>query len=143
MNRPRHVITCGLVFLMAVAASSVAVRAAAQGRGDRGGEGRGGRGGGGGLAAKNPDLPAGAFTASSTLAHTTLKHEWVEIPLGGRSVHTWIEYPEGTAQAPVVLVTSHEAGLDDWMRGVADQLASQGFIAITPDLVSGRGPGGR
>ena len=142
MNRLRHVITSGLVFLMAVVASSVGVRAAAQGRGERGGEGRGGRGGGGGLAAKNPDLPAGAFTASSTLAHTTLKHEWVDIPFGGRSVHTWIEYPEGTAQAPVVLVTSHEAGLDDWMRAVADQLASQGFIAVAPDIVSGRGPGG-
>src|SRR5438552_15127841 len=120
MNRLRHVITPGFVFLMAVLALSGRTRAAAQERGGRGA----GRGGGGGLAAKNPDLPAGAFTASSTLAHTTLKHEWVDIPFGGRSVHTWIEYPEGTAQAPVALVTSHEAGLDDWMRAVADQLAS-------------------
>src|SRR5438309_2325567 len=80
MNRLRHVITSGLVFLMAIMASRVGSQAAAQGRGERGGEGRGGRGGGGGLAAKNPDLPAGAFTASSTLAHTTLKHEWVDIP---------------------------------------------------------------
>src|SRR2546423_8520314 len=104
MNRPRHVITCGLVFLMAVAASSVGVRAAAQGRGEPGGEGRGGRGGGGGLPAKNPDLPAGAFTPSSTLAHTPLKHEWVDIPLGGRSVHTCISYPEGTPQAPLGLL---------------------------------------
>ena len=142
MNRLRHVITFGLVSLMAVVASSVGVRTAAQGRGERGGEGRGGRGGGGGLAAKNPDLPAGAFTASSTLARTTLKHEWVDIPFGGRALHTWIEYPEGIGQAPVVVVASHEAGLDDWMRAVADQLALQGFIAITPDIVSGRGPGG-
>ena len=37
---------------------------------------------------------------------------------------------------------SHEAGLDDWMRAVADQLATQGFIAIAPDILSGRGPGG-
>src|SRR5256885_14832526 len=100
------------------------------------------RGGGGGLAVKNPDLPAGAFTASSTLAHTTLKHEWVDIPFGKSSLHTWIEYPEGIGPAPVVVVASHEAGLDDWMRAVADQLALQGFIAIAPDIVSGRGPGG-
>ena len=142
MNRLRHVITSGLVFLMAIMAPRVGSQAAAQERGARGGEGRGGRGGGGGLGAKNPDLPAGAFTASSTVAHTTLKHEWVDVPLAGRALHTWIEYPDGTTQAPVVLVMSHEAGLDDWMRAVADQLALQGFIAIAPDVLSGRGPSG-
>jgi predicted acyl esterase len=104
-------------------------------------QGGGGRGGGG-LAAKNPDLPAGAFTASSTIARTMLQHEWVDIPLAGERLHTWIEYPAGTAQAPVVLVMSHEAGLDDWMRAVADQLATQGFIAVAPDILSGRGPNG-
>ena len=102
----------------------------------------GGRGGGGGLAAKSPDLPAGAFTASSTVARTMLQHEWVDIPLGGQRLHTWIEYPAGTAPAPVVIVMSHEAGLDDWMRAVADQLATQGFVAVAPDILSGRGPNG-
>ena len=53
-----------------------------------------------------------------------LQHEWVDIPLGVQRLHTWIEYPAGTAQAPVVIVMSHEAGLDDWMRAVADQLAA-------------------
>lgn len=37
---------------------------------------------------------------------------------------------------------SHEAGLDDWMRAVADQLATEGFIAVAPDILSGRGPKG-
>jgi carboxymethylenebutenolidase len=97
---------------------------------------------GGGLANKIPDLPAGAFTASSTVAHTMLQHEWVDIPVGGARLHTWIEYPAGTGKAPVVVVMSHEAGLDDWMRAIADQLASHGFIAIAPDILSGRGPNG-
>jgi len=110
--------------------------------GARQGGAAGGRGGGGGLAAKNPDLPAGAFTASSTIARTTLRHEWVDIPFGGQRLHTWIEYPNRTDPAPVVIVMSHEAGLDDWMRGVADQLATQGFIAVAPDTLSGRGPNG-
>src|SRR5262249_37306206 len=114
----------------------------------RGGQDRGGRGDaapgarGGGLANKTPELPAGAFTASSTVAHTTLQHEWVDIPLGGARLHTWIEYPAGTGKASVVVVMSHEAGLDDWMRAIADQLASHGFIAIAPDILSGRGPNG-
>ena len=115
----------------------VASFAAGQGRGDAA---RGARGGG--LANKVPDLPAGAFTASSTVAHTTLQHEWVDIPFGGARLHTWIEYPTGAGKAPVVVVMSHEAGLDDWMRAIADQLATQGFIAIAPDILSGRGPNG-
>src|SRR5262249_21265073 len=30
----------------------------------------------------------------------------------------------------------------DWVRGVADQVAEAGYIAIAPDLLSGMGPGG-
>jgi len=33
-------------------------------------------------------------------------------------------------------------GLTDWIRAVADQLAADGFIAIAPDLLSGKGPDG-
>ena len=103
--------------------------------------GRGARGGGG-LANKVPELAAGAFTASSTVARTKSQHAWVDIPFGGARLHTWIEYPAGSGKAPVVVVMSHEAGLDDWMRAIADQLASHGFIAIASDILSGRGPNG-
>src|SRR5439155_22538632 len=103
--------------------------------------GRGARGGGG-LANKVPELAAGAFTASSTVARTKSQHAWVDIPFGGARLHTWIEYPAGSGKAPVGVVMSHEAGLDDWMRAIADQLASHGFIAIASDILSGRGPNG-
>ncbi len=99
-------------------------------------------GGGGGLAAKAPHLVASAWTASSAVARTKLRHEWVDIPLGDRRLRTWVEYPAAEGRAPVVLVLQHEPGLDDWMRSVADQLASEGFIAVAPDLFSGFGPGG-
>lgn len=109
----------------------------------RGGQrGRGGARRAGGLANKVPDLPAGAFTASSTVTRTKLRHEWVDIPLDGVRLHTWVEYPDGSNKAPIVIVMQHEAGLDDWMRALADQLALEGFIAITPDILSGLGPRG-
>src|SRR5262245_46422869 len=72
-------------------------RGEAQGRGERGGPPRGG-----GLANKVPELPAGAFTASSTVARTSLRHEWIDIPMGTIKVHTWIEYPNNVDRAPVV-----------------------------------------
>ena len=32
--------------------------------------------------------------------------------------------------------------MSDWARAVGDQLSADGFIAVTPDLLSGKGPGG-
>lgn len=104
--------------------------------------GRAGRGGG--LFAKDPRLPAGYFTARSTLLNSKLRSEWVDIPLEGSPVklHTFIVYPEGTAPAGVVIVMQHGVGLDEWQRALADQVAQDGFIAVAPDLWSGTGPNG-
>jgi carboxymethylenebutenolidase len=97
---------------------------------------------GGGLGTKNPALPANLFTSASTVARTSLQHEWVDIPMGSGKLHTWIEYPAGEARAPLVLLLHYDAGLDDLQRAIADQLAIDGFIAIAPDLLSGLGPKG-
>jgi carboxymethylenebutenolidase len=92
---------------------------------------------------KRPDLPASVWNASSTVARTMHQSEWVEIPIGdGVELRTWVEYPDGNAPAPVIIVLQYEGGLDDWVRAIADQLASEGFIAVAPDLFSGLGPGG-
>jgi carboxymethylenebutenolidase len=94
------------------------------------------------LAVKDPALPANLFTSASTVAHTSLQHDWVDIPMGTGRLHTWIEYPAGQAKAPVVLLMHYDAGLDDLQRAVADQLATDGFIAVAPDLLSGLNPKG-
>src|SRR5438445_13340643 len=57
-------------------------------------------------------------------------------------MRTWIEYPAGEGKAPVVLLMHYDAGLDDLQRALADQLATDGFIAVAPDLLSGLGPKG-
>jgi carboxymethylenebutenolidase len=51
-------------------------------------------------------------------------------------------YPERKEKAPVVIVIHEIFGLSDWIRGAADQLAAEGFIAIAPDFLSGHGPNG-
>ncbi len=45
-------------------------------------------------------------------------------------------------KAPVIIVIHEIFGLSDWVRGVTDQLAKDGFIAVAPDLLSGMGPNG-
>jgi carboxymethylenebutenolidase len=91
---------------------------------------------------KQPNLPAGYYTALSTLAKSKLQKEWVDIPLGDVKLHTWVEYPAGDAKAGVVIVMQFGTGMDEWVRAVADQLALEGFIAVAPDLWSGTGPNG-
>ncbi len=69
--------------------------------------------------------------------------EWVKIKHGKREVNSFIAYPEVKEKATAVVIIHEIFGLTDWVRGVADQLAEAGYIAIAPDLLSGAAPGGR
>jgi carboxymethylenebutenolidase len=82
-------------------------------------------------------LPADAAGASARLSVSPRHGEWVMIHTGnGDSLHTWVVYPERSNKAPVVVVVHEIFGLSTWVRGVADQLAADGFIAIAPDLLT-------
>ncbi|MEY2408688.1 MAG: carboxymethylenebutenolidase [Verrucomicrobiota bacterium] len=63
--------------------------------------------------------------------------EWVTIKHGDREVKCFIAYPEVPTKATAVVVIHEIFGLSDWVRGVTDQLAEAGYIAIAPDLLSG------
>jgi carboxymethylenebutenolidase len=65
-------------------------------------------------------------------------HEWVEVPAGeGRSVRSFIAYPETEKKTLAVIVIHENRGLTDWVRLFADQVAEAGYLAIAPDLLSG------
>jgi carboxymethylenebutenolidase len=61
-----------------------------------------------------------------------------EVKSGARTIKAFVVYPERKEKAPVVLVIHEIFGLTDWVRGVCDQLAENGVIAIAPDLLSGQ-----
>jgi carboxymethylenebutenolidase len=85
-------------------------------------------------------LPPSARTAAARLASSPRHGEWVTIPYepGSKdSMMAWIVYPKtSNAKTPVVVVVHEIFGLSTWVRGVADQAAADGFIAIAPDLLS-------
>lgn len=93
---------------------------------------------------KDENLPASEETAKSALEKSSRHGEYVDVKLpgGGAPIRTWVVYPERKEKAGVVIVIHEIYGLTDWIRGVADQLAREGFIAVAPDLISGLGPGG-
>ena len=68
--------------------------------------------------------------------------EWVKVKQGDRTLNCFIAFPEVKEKATAVVVIHEIFGLTDWVRGVADQLAEAGYIAIAPDLLSGSAPGG-
>jgi carboxymethylenebutenolidase len=93
-------------------------------------------------APNNPKLPADDMGVVARLASSPRKGEYVNVMVDGKPMRTWVVHPAGNGKAPVVVVIMEIFGLSDWIRGVADQLAAEGFIAVAPDIVVGHGKDG-
>lgn len=91
-------------------------------------------------AGDTPGLPASNNFAAARLKASPRHSEWVKIawePGSADSLMAWVVYPTtSSAKTPVVVVIHEIFGLSTWVRGVADQVAADGFIAIAPDLIS-------
>lgn len=84
-------------------------------------------------------LPANSATVAQRLSSSPRHGEWAMIRTGPNdSVRAWVVYPQRSTKAPVVVVIHEIFGLSAWVKGVADQLAADGFIAIAPDLLTGK-----
>jgi carboxymethylenebutenolidase len=88
-------------------------------------------------------LPPAEETARAVLDKTPRHAEYVDVSYaGGAALKTFVVYPERKDKAPVVIVLHEIFVLSDWIRSVADRLAADGFIAVAPDMISGKGPKG-
>lgn len=87
-------------------------------------------------------LPPGEEDAKARLDASPRHGEFVQVDAGGAPVRVWVVYPERKEKAPVVVVIHEIFGLTDWVRAAADQVAAEGFLAVAPDLLSGKGSGG-
>ncbi|MGB7161341.1 MAG: dienelactone hydrolase family protein [Tepidisphaeraceae bacterium] len=89
-------------------------------------------------------LPPGEKDAKAVVEKSPRHGEYVDVTVAGRDkpVRSYVVYPEVKDKAPVVIVIHEIFGLSDWIKGVTDQLAADGFIAIAPDLLSGKGSKG-
>ena len=86
-------------------------------------------------------MPPGESGAKAALEKSPRHGEYVDIDVSGRDapLRAYVVYPETKESAPVVIVVHEIFGLTDWIRSVADQLAAEGFIAIAPDYITGKG----
>ena len=63
----------------------------------------------------------------------------VEIPADGGTLKAHMARPKGVASGPAVIVIHAQRGLQPVIRDTADGLASSGYIAVAPDLLSREG----
>jgi len=92
----------------------------------------------------NDAIPAGtADHAARALKESSRHGEWVKSKMAdGTDLNSWVVYPERATKAGVMLVIHDIFGMRDLARAMGDQLAQDGFIAIVPDFLSGKGPNG-
>jgi carboxymethylenebutenolidase len=64
--------------------------------------------------------------------------EWITLNVDGAGMRTYVNAPAGPA--PGVVVILHGLGVDDFMLGITDRLAAEGFRAILPDLFHRQAP---
>lgn len=90
-------------------------------------------------------VPPGESGAKQAIESSPRHGEYASVPVPGSEVPltSYVVYPERKDKAPVVIVIHEIFGLSDWIKSVADRLAADGFIAVAPDLLSGKGPGGK
>ena len=74
--------------------------------------------------------------ARTQLAKSPRHQEWVTVKHDGRSVETFVVYPESKDKRPVVVLIHEIFGMSDWVQDLADQVAAAGYIAVAPDLLS-------
>lgn len=86
------------------------------------------------------DAPPSSETAEKALEDSPRHGEYVEIPLPGSDtkIYTWVVYPERPDKAPIILVIHEIFGMTPWANSVADAFAKEGFIALAPDMISGK-----
>ena len=88
-------------------------------------------------------LPASAQDWAKARLEKSPRHlEWVTVKHGGRDVKCFVGFPEVKTKATAVVLIHEIFGLSDWVRGMVDQMAAAGYIAIAPDFLSGTGPNG-
>ena len=95
------------------------------------------------VVASDTTIAPGAAEARMRLDQSPRHNEWVTIRAGenaGDSLRLFVVYPQRSTKAPVVLVVHEIFGLTTWVKAVADRLAADGFIAIAPDLLTGKVP---
>ena len=63
----------------------------------------------------------------------------VGIPGDGAPMNTYIAEPKAYGTFPVVLIFMHGLGIDAWVKKTAERFASEGYVAVVPNVYYRKG----
>ena len=78
--------------------------------------------------------------ARTQLAKSPRHQEWVTVKHDGRSVETFVVYPESKDKRPVVVLIHEIFGMSDWVQDLADQVAQPATSPSLPTCSPAWGP---
>jgi carboxymethylenebutenolidase len=81
-------------------------------------------------------IVAALAAAASSLAAPAGK--MTTYPSGSETVSGYLALPEGTGRKPALVVIQEWWGLNDFVKGKADEFAKKGYVAFAPDLYRGK-----
>jgi carboxymethylenebutenolidase len=62
----------------------------------------------------------------------------IQIPSGGEKIGSYLAKPIGKGPFPAVILIHEWWGLNDQIKGIADRLAADGYVALAVDLYRGK-----
>jgi carboxymethylenebutenolidase len=80
-----------------------------------------------------------AQQANPLLGDGTSEGQDVEVPSDGANLAAYFARPSGGGACPGIVVIHENRGLVPYLRDVVDGLASNGFMAVAPDLLTREG----
>lgn len=78
-----------------------------------------------------------AATCPAASPETKAKNT-ITYPSGTETVSAYVALPAGAGRKPAVIVIQEWWGLNDFIRGKADELARKGYVALAVDLYRGK-----
>lgn len=64
--------------------------------------------------------------------------EMIKFPSGEEQADGYLAKPSGNGPFPAMIVIQEWWGLNDQIKGMADKLAAEGYVALAPDLYRGK-----
>ena len=82
--------------------------------------------------------PPIAFGGTSASGGAPPAGRMIDLAVGSEKIHGYLALPKGQGPNPAMVVIHEWWGLNDQIKGVADRLASHGYVALAPDLYRGK-----
>ncbi|PYQ65175.1 MAG: dienelactone hydrolase family protein [Acidobacteria bacterium] len=81
---------------------------------------------------------AGIFVAAGSAAATTAGGKTVTYPSGTAMTSGYLAIPQGAGRKPALVVIQEYWGVNDFIKGKADEFARKGYVALAVDLYRGK-----